>query len=230
MKAWLVGTLMACVASTATAQVGYPPDKSPYRDRDTNRDWTFFAGTFHAEPDPVGVAPTDGPIAGLRWQMYLTGPLYFAVRVAGGPVDRMEIDPTKTIAQRFVRDEKVPMMLADAALEMSLTGHKTWHGLMPVLNGGIGFAADLRGRTDIGDYRFGIPFTMTFGSGLLWSPNDQWAVRFDWTNYLYRISYPGSYYLKTTEDPAVRDAGQSQSFWRRNRGLTVGVSYLYPRR
>lgn len=206
------------------------PDKSPYRDRDTNRDWTFFAGTFHAEPDPVGVAPTDGPIAGLRWQMYLTGPLYFAVRVAGGPVDRMEIDPTKTIAQRFVRDEKVPMMLADAALEMSLTGHKTWHGLMPVLNGGIGFAADLRGRTDIGDYRFGIPFTMTFGSGLLWSPNDQWAVRFDWTNYLYRISYPGSYYLKTTEDPAVRDAGQSQSFWRRNRGLTVGVSYLYPRR
>jgi len=230
VKAWLVGILMIGAATVARAQVGYPPDKSPYRDRDTNRDWTFFAGTFHAEPDPVGVAPTDGPLAGVRWQMYLTGPLYFGVRLAGASVDRMEIDPTKTIEERFVRNERVPMVLADAELEMSLTGHKTWHGLEPFFNGGVGFAADIRGRTDIGDYRFGIPFMMTFGAGMTWSPNDDWAVRFDWANFIYRINYPGSYYLKTTQDPPVRDAGLSQSFWRRNVGLLVGVSYLYPRR
>jgi hypothetical protein len=221
---------MIGAAGMAQAQVGYPPDRSPYRDRDTNRDWTLFMGQFAAERDPVGVAPTNGPMLGVRWQMYLTGPLSFAIRLAGASVDRMEIDPSKKVAERFVQNEKVPMAFADASLELSLTGHKTWHGFSPVVNGGFGAAADIRGRTDIGDYRFGIPFAITFGAGTMWSPNDAWAVRLDWSNYVYRINYPGTYYLKTTEDPPVLDASQAHGFWRRNRALTIGLSYLYPRR
>jgi hypothetical protein len=230
VKALVVVALLAAAAGSVEAQVGYPPDRSPYRDKDANRDWTLFAGRFSAERDPVGVAPTQGPIAGVRWQMYLTGPLYFAVRLAGGSIERTEIDPTKVIAERFVRTEKVPMVLADASVELSLTGHKTWRGLSPFVNGGVGFTADLRGRTDIGDYRFGIPFTMTAGTGLNWSLGNAWALRFDWANYIYRVAYPNSYYLKTTEDPPVRGPADARSFWRRNQALLVGVSYLYPRR
>ncbi len=230
MKYWLSGMLIVGVTGLAGAQVGYPPDRSPYRDRDTNRDWTLFVGQFSAERDPVGVAPSEGPMVGVRWQMFLTGPLSLAVRVAGASVDRMEIDPSKTIAERFVRNEKVPMVLADLGLDMSLTGHKTWHGLSPVINGGLGFAADIRGRTDVGDYRFGIPFAFTFGAGATWSPNDAWALRFDWSNYVYRISYPGTYFLKTTADPPVLDASRPHSIWSRNRTLSVGISYLYPQR
>ncbi|HEX9564469.1 MAG TPA: hypothetical protein VF981_10880 [Gemmatimonadaceae bacterium] len=230
MRAFLVGTLLATALSSAQAQVGHPPNRSPYRDRDYNRDWTLFFGQFSAQRDPAGVAPTDGPLAGVRWQMHMTGPLYIAARLAGGSVERTEIDPSKTIAERVIGTEKVPMFLADIALELSLTGHKTWHGIAPVLNGGVGFSGDLRGRTDVGDYRFGVPFTMTFGSGINWSINDAWALRFDWANYIYRIGYPNSYYLKTTEDPPVLAAGASQSHWRRNRALSIGVSLLFPRR
>src|SRR5688572_27097131 len=78
--------------------VGFPPDRSPYRDRDHNRDWTFFGGQFSAERDPLGVAPTDGPMAGVRWQMHMTGPMYFGVRLAGASVDRTIIDPAKRLA------------------------------------------------------------------------------------------------------------------------------------
>jgi hypothetical protein len=122
------------------------------------------------------------------------------------------------------------MVLADAAIEMSLTGHKTWHGLSPFINGGAGFAADLRGRTDVGDYRFGIPFTMSFGTGVTWTHNSVWGLRLDWSNYVYRISYPSSYYVKSTQDPAPLATGQPQSFWRRNHALMLGVSLHYPRR
>lgn len=229
MKALIIGTLIALTAGPASAQVGYPPDRSPYKDRDYNRDWTFFGGQFSAERDPLGVAPSDGPMAGVRWQMHMTGPLYFGVRAAGASVERTIIDPSKRLAERVVGTEDVPMGFLDVALEMSLTGHKTWRGFAPFLNGGFGVVGDLRGANDVGSYRFGVPFTMTLGTGLSWTPAKNWSVRLDWSHYIYRISYPTTYYLKTTEDPAPLPAGAARSFWRRNPALLIGVSLFKPR-
>lgn len=230
MKALFIGSLIAVTASSAGAQVvGFPPDRSPYRDRDYNRDWTLFAGQFSAEKDPLGVAPADGPMVGVRWQMHLTGPMYFGVRLAGASVERTIIDPAKRSAERVVGTEKVPMAFADLALELSLTGHKTWHGIAPFLNGGVGVVGDLRGNNDVGSYRFGIPFTMTVGTGLSWTVARNVALRLDWSNYIYRISYPTTYYLKTTEDPAPLPVGAARSFWRRNPALLIGVSLFRPR-
>jgi hypothetical protein len=229
VKALTIGSLLLIATSSASAQVGYPPDRSPYQDRDYNRDWTFFAGHFSAEKDPIGVAPTDGPMAGIRWQMHMTGPIYFGLRFAGASVERRMIDPSKRIAERELGTEKVPMAFADLALELSLTGHKTWRGLAPFLNGGFGFAADLRGKNDVGSYRFGIPFTMTLGTGMSWTPAKNWSVRADWSHFIYRIQYPTTYYLKTTEDPAVLPAGAARSFWRRNPALLIGVTLFNPR-
>jgi opacity protein-like surface antigen len=229
VRALIVTAVLIGLAAPASAQVGHQPDRSPYRDRDYNREWTYFGGTFSAEKDPVGVAPTDGPVAGVRWQMHMTGPLYFGVRLAGGSIDRTVIDPAKRIAERTVGTEKVPMAFADIGLEMSLTGHKTWRGLAPFINGGLGVAADLRGENDVGSYRFGIPFTMTLGTGVSWTPARNWSVRLDWSHYLYRIQYPTTYYLKVTEDPAVLPVGAARSFWRRNPSLTLGVTLFRPR-
>lgn len=228
MKALILAALLVSTRPVM-AQVGHAPDRSPYRDRDHNREWTVFGGNYSAERDPIGVAPSDGTLTGVRWQMHLTGPMYFGLRFAGGSIARTVIDPTKRIAERVVGTERVPMAFADAGLEMSLTGHKTWRGLAPFLNGGLGFSADLRGKNDVGSYRFGIPFTMTLGTGVSWTPARNWSVRVDLSNYIYRISYPNTYYLKTTEDPAVLPTGAARSFWRRNQALLVGVSLFRPR-
>jgi hypothetical protein len=223
--------LLALVAHAipAGAQVGYPPDRSPYQDRDYNRDWTVFAGRFSAERDPLGVAPTDGPMAGVRWQMHMTGPIYFNLRLAGASVDRTIIDPAKKLSERVVGTEKVPMIFTDLGLELSLTGHKTWHGLAPFVNGGVGFVGDLRGANDVGSYRFGIPFAMTLGTGVSWTPAKNWSIRADWSHYMYRIGYPATYFLKTTEDPAPLPVGASRAFWRRNPALLIGVTLFRPR-
>ena len=229
MKGLIFVILTTLTAGSASAQVGYPPDRSPYRDRDYNRDWTFFGGQFTAERDPVGVAPTDGPMAGIRWMMHLTGPIYFGVRVAGASVERTIIDPAKRIDERVIGTERVPMAFADLALEMSFTGHKTWRGFAPFVNGGLGFVGDLRGANDVGSYRFGVPFMMTLGTGVSWTPARNWSVRLDWSHYIYRIQYPTTYYLKTTQDPAVLPAGAARSFWRRNPALMLGISLFRPR-
>lgn len=229
MKALFAAALLCVVTTTTSAQVGHPPDRSPYKDRDYNRDWTFFGGQFSAERDPLGVAPSEGPIAGVRWMMHMTGPLYFGVRLAGASVERRIIDPAKRIAEREVGTENVPIGFLDLGLEMSLTGHKTWRGFAPFINGGLGFSGDLRGANDVGSYRFGVPFTMTLGTGVSWTPARNWSLRLDWSNYIYRIQYPTTYYLKTTEDPAPLPAGAARSFWRRNPALMLGVSLFRPR-
>lgn len=229
VNALILTLMLGALTATASAQVGYPPDRSPYKDRDYNREWTYFGGRFSAEHDPLGVAPTDGPMAGIRWQMHMTGPIYFGVRLAGASVDRTIIDPSKRVAERTIGTEKVPMAFADIELEMSLTGHKTWHGLAPFVNGGFGLVGDLRGANDVGSYRFGVPFTMTLGTGVSWTPARNWSLRLDWSHFLYRIQYPTTYYLKTTEDPAPLPAGAARSMWRRNPALLVGVTLFRPR-
>ena len=229
LRALVVIVAMSGLAGSASAQVGYPPDRSPYKDRDYNREWSFFGGNFTAEKDPVGVAPSDGLIAGVRWQMHLTGPLYFAVRGAGGSINRTVIDPAKPLAERNLGTEKVPMAFADMQLEMSLTGHKTWHGLAPFVNGGFGVVADVRGANDVGSYRFGLPFTMTLGTGVSWTPARNWSLRLDWSNYIYRIQYPTTYFLKVTEDPAPLATNAPRSMWRRNPALMLGVTLFRPR-
>jgi hypothetical protein len=168
-------------------------------------------------------------MVGAKWQMHMTGPLYLGIRFAGGSIERTIIDPTKVIEERVVGTEQVPMAFADANLEMTLTGHKTWHGLAPFVGGGFGIVADIRGENDVGGYRFGVPFTMTFGGGMSYAVAKNWSLRFDWTNYLYRISYPGSYFIKTTEDPPVRPPGSPQSFWRRNPSFMLGIQLFKPR-
>lgn len=216
-------------ASAANAQVGYPPNRSPYQDKDYNREWTLFSGAFNAETDPVGVAPREGPMVGVRWQMHLTGPAYFNVRLAGASVERTIIDPTKRLSERVIGTEKVPMAFADLGVEFSLTGHKTWRGFAPHIGGGVGFTGDLRGANDVGSYRFGVPFTLTLGTGLSYTFSRNLSLRMDWTNYVYRIGYPNTYYLKTTEDPAPLPVGASRAFWRRNQALLFGLTVFRPR-
>jgi len=222
----LVVALLALPAY-AGGQVGYRPEQSPYRDLEYRREWTFFAGSYDARKDPVGVAPRGGAMFGGRYDAHLTGPLYAGLRLAGALLERRILDPKKPPGERFVGRESVPMVFADVNLSLNLTGFRTWHSLAPYFAGGLGVTADVRGAYDIGQYRFGFPVTLNFGAGTKWVPRTRWQVRLDWTNYIYQIRYPDSYFLRTGEFDPVRLPGQAQSLWRRNVALTLGVSYLY---
>jgi hypothetical protein len=229
VKGWLSAGLLFAVAASAPAQVGYTPEKSPYRDLVFSREWTAFTGAYNAKPDPAGVAPRDGTMFGVRYDARVGGPAYVGARIATAVVDRVIIDPSKPIAERRVGTERVPLLFTDILLSVNITGYRTWHGIIPVINGGLGITGDLRGKNDLGDYRFGMPFTMTFGGGIKWVSNGSWQLRADWGNYIYQIRYPESYYLRTGEDNPVRLPGQPRSMWRRNTALTIGVSRLYHR-
>jgi hypothetical protein len=229
VKAWLAVTLAATCAPGASAQVGSRPERSPYRDLEYTQEWTWFAGYYNAKEDPERVAPQSGTMFGARWDLRLGGPAYLTTRMAGAALNRRIIDPTQPIEERFVGEETVPLLFTDVGFSFSLTGFKTWRHLVPNIATGVGTTADLRGRTDVAKFRFGAPFTFTYGAGVKWVPGGKWQVRADWSNYLLRIHYPQSYYLRTGSDDPVRLPNEPRSLWRRNVAYQVGLSYLFHR-
>jgi hypothetical protein len=222
--------LTMSIALRAEAQlVGTPPDRSPFRDLEHTREWTYFAGYYSAEKDPEGVAPRSGPMLGGRWDVRLGGPAYVAARLGGAMLPRSIIDPSKPIDERFVGEETVPMLFTDLVLGIQLTGFKSWHGIVPLINGGFGLTADLRGKNDVGDYRFGAPMTFTYGAAIKWLPGRNWQVRVDWSTYIYRIHYPESYYLRTGTDDPVRLPNEPNSLWQKNRSWQFGLAHFIGR-
>jgi hypothetical protein len=226
---WLPVLLVTAVAPPVAAQVGHPPERSPYRDLEYTQEWTFFGGYFNPRKDRVGVAPQAGDMYGGRWDLRIGGPAYLFGRVATASLAHRVIDPKQPIGKRDVGSVTLPILFTDAGFGMNLTGFKTWHGLVPEVLLGGGTTADLRGRADVGKYKFGVPFTLTFGGAVKWVPAGRWQVRADWSNYVYQIRYPETYFLRVGTDDPVLLPGAVHSSWYRNSALQLGLSYLYHR-
>jgi hypothetical protein len=225
VKAWATFVAIAVIAPAGSAQVGYPPMQSPFRDLEYRQEFTLYSGYYAASDDPVGVAPRSGPTLGARYELRVGGPAQLSVRFARVWSERTVIDPTLAPAERVVAEEDVGLYLADAGFSFNLTGQKSWRGLVPVLAAGFGIATDFHGSRDVGGFRVGTPFAISAGGGVRWLPDGPYQLRVDVLNYWYQIQYPDSYFAGTPTNPAVRTG--AQNVWIRNLSLTLGASYQF---
>jgi hypothetical protein len=217
----------ACITVTSVthAQVGHLPQRSPYRDVLVRHQITYFAGYYGGTEDPGRVAPGDGPMVGARYSIRLGGPIFLTGRLAGVFTDRLVVDPTLPPAERLVGTTSVPLIFADAGFDLVLTGAKSWHSLSPAINGSVGIAGDASGTTDKSRFRVGIPFVLSYGPSLRFTPGDgKWSWRLDLTDQLFRIRYPESFFLKTGADSTYLPVDADRTLWRHNWATTLGVS------
>ena len=193
---------------------------------ETSQELTFFGGQYRAGKDPIGIAPTAGPMFGLRYLIHVGGPAFLMARWSHVNSQRLTIDPTKTGAARQLGKRSVPLNIYDIDLALNLTGQKSFHHIVPVVNLGAGIASC--GCTVTNDpYTFGTPFAFTFGAGLRWVPGGRFQLTADWNDYLYQLKYPTAYYLAPTGGTAAVPSNQARSFWKGNRALTIGASLLF---
>jgi hypothetical protein len=211
----------------ASAQVGTTPGRSPYRDLEYKQEWSLFGGYYNARHDAAGAGPQGGLFEGARWAIRLGGPAYFTARGAMSFQERTVINPQLGDPERRATKETLPLFFADVGLDVQLTGFKSWHSIVPIVSGGIGLAVDTKAKADPAGYSFGSPFLMTFGAGIKWTPRGRWNVRADWSNYLYRLHYPDSYYIKSGPADPVLTEDVKADFWRRNNVYSLGITYLF---
>jgi hypothetical protein len=233
MRRFIAGALWA-VLLVATrvvgAQVGHTPEQSPYVDLIYRHEITTFSGYLDTRRDPAGVAPRSAPLVGVRYALWLAGPASFIARVAYGRTERRVLDPLEPAAERVVIPAaNVSLLLADAGVALGLTGFKSWHRLVPEVNGGVGLVTDFRTKADVGGFSFGTRFALTIGAGVRYVPGGRFQLRADLTDNLYRIAYPDSYYGAASDGTTIVEPDQPKAIWTHNPALTLGVSYLFGR-
>lgn len=222
----LLAALLACLPATAAAQevVGNLPEQSPFRDLEFRQEITLFGGYYVAGRDPAGVVPRSGPMAGIRYEANVGGPIALFVRASTVRSERRVIDPREPESSRDLGMQSWPLYLIDAGLGLNLTGQRSWRRLVPALNAGFGFAFDANKSVEEDPFRFGTPFALVYGGSIRYVPGGRFQLRFAMDNYLYRLTYPTSYYVEPEGGAAVLPASQKRAFWKNNTAFTIGGS------
>ena len=240
----LVPIALMCVGggSSALAQVGYPPDRSPFRDIAESMEATFYTGWFNARKDPAKVAPRSGPLVGVHYQWRMSGPANFTFDFARVESERRVLDPERDTTSRpacpsggpdckAVGVFRWPLYTTDIGLALSLSGARSWYGLVPQVRGGLGVVYDFHTKPDVGEFAFGTRFAFTWGAGIRWMPgrSGRIQVRGDLINRLYSVRYPITYYRGSDDGSSIFEADQNRSAWLNNPAFTIGLSYLFAR-
>lgn len=219
-------TSFLAIPVAAQVDVGYPPPRSPFTDLEFKHEATVFGGYLMTGDDPAGVAPRSGPIAGIRYEVVVGGPAQFVVRLAQAMTDRTVIDPTLPRATRVIGTRSWPVYLADAGISLNITGQRSFHGIVPVLYGGLGVASDGGKEVEADPYRLGTTFAISAVGGLRYVPGGRFQMRADVGTYMYQIKYPTAYYVQASDNTAVLEDSQARNFWKSNPAFTLGASYL----
>jgi hypothetical protein len=207
------------------AQVGHPPDQSPYRDILYKHAVTFIVGQYVGANDPVGVTPQSALSYGVRYETHIGGPAQLVARLQFAPTQTTLINPLLTEGNRVIGQRNVLMSLGDVGIGINLSGNKSWKGLVPSALVTVGLMSDFVPEDDFG-YNFGTNFSFGVGGGVRYVPRDsRWAYRFDVHQYLSQSGYPGSYFRPSDDGSTAAPEGTDRSAWRRHLTLSLGVSY-----
>jgi hypothetical protein len=221
--------LLLIAASSARAQVGYPPSRSPYLDLTYSQELTAIFGYYVGRDDPAGVAPGNGPLTGVHYEWRAGGPAHLTGEVVRIGSSRTVLDPSKPAATRSLGEQSWPIWSADFGLGMSLTGARSWHELVPEVKAGVGFLSDFKSKADVGGFKYGTRFARTWGAALRYVPGGRYQLRADLSNRLTSIRYPDVYFRPTTTGVTPILTGKDKSVWRNNPSLSIGISYLFSR-
>lgn len=217
---------IAAIAFTpivAGAQVGHLPSQSPYEDFKIGQTVTVLGGWLAMQRDLADVAPKPSWVAGLRYDIGVGGPASLFVRYMVSPSERKELLPTNPRASRVIGTPGATSHLADAGLDISLTGRKTWRRLMPSVNGGVGLASDFA-KADTGAYRFGTKFAFNYGASVRYIARNGLQLRVDATNFVWQYQYPDRYFVRAADTTAILTDTRNREAWRSNWALSGGLS------
>ena len=126
----------------AAAQVGHLPTSSPFEDVKLGQNLSIMGGWMAMRRDPADVAPQSSLAAALRYDIAVGGPASLYVRYLIAPSERRLLQPANPLASRVIGNPGVTTHQLDGGHDLALTGKKTWHRLIPSINGGAGVVSD----------------------------------------------------------------------------------------
>jgi len=209
-----------------SAQVGHEPSQSPYHDIRRGGVGVITFGYLGGSRGGPGVGISDGYTGGLRYAF--GNALGASLGLAYAQTTRFVVDPTKDSLSRRSGPVDTDVVLADVALQLALTGRKTWHGFAPYVGGAIGVAMGGGSPPDPSGYDFGTKLTVAPEGGLRWYPARRLSVRTDFRLVLWRLKYPLSYKQPSTIDGSrVLSLVAPLTEWTAHPWITIGLGWTF---
>lgn len=217
--------------TTAAAQVGHDPSRSPYSDLLTNRTINFRFSALGGDGGIAGVGPRNGRLGSATFNLRLGTPTEAFLSVGLGTFDRTIIDPNNGPDARFVEELTKQMAFLEIGLNWLLTGKKAWHRLAPYFGAGAGFSLGGTIASDPGAFGFGGKFFAAPQIGVKWHATSHLLVRFEARDTIWKLTYPPLYFLEPVNDPGsapvLDPAVVSDSEWTHQPTFTIGLGYAF---
>jgi hypothetical protein len=230
---WLALTLLLG-ASPVFAQVGHPPQSSPYRDIPKGHAVTATFGQFGGSGGRFGIGPHDGKVYGLRYDLRTGSTLQLGLGFARGTLQRLIVNPFVELANRVSGPVDQTVTFAEANLQFNLTGGKSWHRLAPFIGSGVGLTFPSGTPADTSGFELGKKVYLAPFAGVRIFVTDRLSLRGEARVVFYKLKYPSTFQDEPVLEPGnppdnsnavITDGNTSE--WTTSSWLLVGLSYSF---
>ncbi|HTS88638.1 MAG TPA: hypothetical protein VMG41_09120 [Gemmatimonadales bacterium] len=226
---------LAAAWTPAAAQVGHPPGSSPYRDIVPGMSVTALYGSVGGGGGVIGVGPHHGSSYGVRFDIRAGTPVQFGFALGYADLERLIVSAADSVAKRVSGPVSQNVVMIETAIQLNLTGKKSWNHLAPYLAGSIGVAVGSglpAGHPDSSGYKFGTKIYLAPTAGVRVMLGNSIQVRLEIRDLLWKLSYPSSYNVEPAAQPSSDPTkpnsvlkGGSLTEWTGNREFRVGLGF-----
>lgn len=235
MKRWLLITgivlTLGPTGRQAVGQVGHDPNNSPYRDLVMGSGPVVFAGYLGGDRGRAGVGPSNAMTFGARYELPTGRSLVLQVSAAYLQGDRFIVNPAvnATDPERRTGPADTDLLHAEVAMQLRLTGVKTWHGLAPYLGFGVGMAFDAAspGDTTNSGYEFRSKLTFSAGTGLRVQTSRRIKLHADVRMLFWRLRYPVSFHSSAPDGSRVVPLEENLTDWTIHPWISLGAGWTF---
>jgi hypothetical protein len=210
--------LLLLVPTLAGAQVGHPPERSPYRDITLGSSLTPQAVLVRGAGGRLGVVPHNGRLFGTRAEILTNRAVSLGLEVSYGTAERMIVQPDSS----FSGPEPVTMGMFGGNIVLNLAGGKTWRGLAPYAGGGAGLAVASALAADTSGFRYGARFYFAPTVGVRAFITRDVYLRLEARSLFTRMTYPTALVGRVL-------GGGSPREWVTTGLYTAGLGVPFPR-
>jgi len=183
-------TWYALAASPLAGQVGYAPEKSPFRDIRKGHTITAVAGYFGGSGGRFAVGPHNGTVFGGRYDIRTGGTIQLGLGVSYGTFERAIVDSFVSLTEPRFSSVGQSVTLADLTVQFNLTGGKSWHRLAPFVGASVGIAFAGETQSDTTRYDFGNEFYLAPAAGFRFFLNDRIHLKSEIRAIFWKLDYP----------------------------------------
>lgn len=229
----MFGLVALAIPGILLAQVGHPPEASPYRDIRKGHTFTVTGGYFFGDGGEFGIGPHRGSVFGARYDIRTASTLQLGIAVARGNLERFIVDPFVRLANRRSGPVRQSVTVAELDLQFNVTGGKTWHRLAPFFGAEAGLAFASGTAADTSRYEFGRKFYLAPSLGVRVFISDRLHLRAEGRAVFWKLNYPTTFQDEPREEPGTPESpnavisGDNLSEWTANPWLQVGLGYSF---